>query len=317
MKLLFAGTPAIAVPSLEALAQHHEVCAVLTAPDALAGRGRQPQVSAVKAAALNLGLAVLQPEKLDQIARDQLLALQPDLLVCVAYGKIFGPRFLALFPLGGINVHPSLLPAYRGPSPITQAILDGCSQTGITVQKLALAMDSGDILVQEPISLTGQETTATLTHICALGGARLVVRVVAAMERGAIESRPQSAAAASYCHLIHKTDGLIKWDQPAIQIERQVRAYDPWPRAMTIYKRDPLYVLTATVSTLPTNTTALPGTVVGIDKQQGILVQTGQGILAIQRLQSPTRKAVDHIAFFNGAQDLPGSRLGEHFEAIA
>ncbi|HTP58355.1 MAG TPA: methionyl-tRNA formyltransferase, partial [Spirochaetia bacterium] len=155
MRILFAGTPPLAVPSLEKLAQDLEVSAVLTAPDSPSGRGRTPCPSAVKQAALTLGIPALTPEKLDQEAIASVKALAPDLLVVVAYGKIFRRSFLDLFPRGGINVHPSLLPLYRGPSPISAAILAGDAETGVTVQKLAMKFDTGDILSQARVPLDG------------------------------------------------------------------------------------------------------------------------------------------------------------------
>jgi methionyl-tRNA formyltransferase len=173
MKVLFAGSPEIAVPLLERLAEAHKV-QVLTNPDMPSGRGRKLTPNPVKHRSLELGLPVHQPQKLDREFRETLIPWEPEILVSFAFGKIFGPKFLGLFPQGGINVHPSLLPRYRGPSPIPAAILAGESQTGISIQKLALAMDAGDILAQEIWPLKGEETTLSLSEYAAQRGAVLV-----------------------------------------------------------------------------------------------------------------------------------------------
>ena len=317
MRVLFAGTPAIAVPSLRALAAGHEVVGVLTNPDTAAGRKLQTSQSAVKSAALELGLPVLQPARLDAEARDAVAALRPDILVCVAYGFIFGPKFLALFPQGGVNLHPSLLPRFRGPSPISAAILAGDSETGITVQRLALAMDAGDILVQERFPLSGRETTASLTDYCAEAGAPLVLRALAGLADGSLRGQPQDGSQASFCRLIERQDARIDWQRPALEIDRQVRAFDPWPRAysewngetLTVLESLPLPDVSAPAGT-PAAPAAVPGSVLRVDKSAGILVQTGQGLLALRRLQLPTKKALDYQSFANGVRGFVGSILG-------
>jgi methionyl-tRNA formyltransferase len=313
MRVVFAGTPAIAVPSLLVVAAGHDLVGVLTNPDSAAGRGLQTGQSAVKQAALEHGFPLLQPARLDAGVREAIAALRPDILVCVAYGFIFGPKFLSLFPQGGINLHPSLLPRWRGPSPISAAILAGDSQTGITVQRLALEMDAGDILVQETIGLEGRETTAGLTGQVAGHGAGLVLRALAELADGSAAPRPQDHGQASYCRLITREEARIDWRQPAVAIDRQVRAFDPWPRAHSSWNGQSLTVLESLPCPGPADgasPASPPGTVLRVDKSAGILVQTGLGLLALRRLQLPAKKPLDFQAFLNGARGFVGSTLG-------
>jgi methionyl-tRNA formyltransferase len=309
LRILFAGTPEMAVPSLEAIARQYPIVGVLTSPDQETGRGRRILPSPVKQKALQLGLPVLTPEKLDGPVREQVGNLFPDILVVVAYGKIFGPKFLSLFPRGGINLHPSLLPRYRGPSPIPEAILQGDSETCITIQRLTLRMDAGPILPQELIPLTGTETTASLTEFCAVRGSELLVQVLRGIETGTVREIPQDESQATYCKRITKEDGRIDWFLPAFKIERMVRAYDPWPTAWTLYRGEVLKILKASVVETGAREEQA-GKVLGVDKGKGILVQTGEGILAIQRLQLQSRKALDFASFLNGEREFMGSILG-------
>ncbi len=314
MRILFAGTPPIAVPSLEKLARQVGVLAVLTAPDAPAGRGRSPCPSAVKQKALALGLPVLTPLSLDQAVQAEVRALGPDLLVVVAYGKIFRKNFLDLFPSGGINLHPSLLPLHRGPSPITAAILAGDRETGVTVQKLAMRFDTGDILAQVSVPLTGSETTGSLTGSLAEVGADLLSSVVEKMAAGhALTGTAQEEFRATYCRLVAKEDGLVDWTEQASLIERKVRAYDPWPRARTLLAGESLLLLKTSVhpdTLVPAARAPAPGVVLAADGENGILVQTGQGILKVERLQLQFKKPLDWRSFLHGHPDLPGIRLG-------
>jgi methionyl-tRNA formyltransferase len=283
---------------------------VLTAPDRQKGRGRSVQPSPVKVAAIDLGIEVLQPPRLNAEARTQVAAPRPQLLVVVAYGRIFGPKFLDLFEQGGINLHPSLLPRHRGPSPIPAAILAGDRETGITVQRLALEMDSGNILKQTRIPLDGTETTATLTERVAVEGAELLTQTVADLEAGRVEERVQDHAAATYCHLIEKGHGEIDWSESAARIERMSRAYNPWPGAFTFFKDRKLTLWKTAVYGASESEGSEPGTVLGVDKGWGILIQTGDGVLAVERLQLQSRGATDWKSFLNGAPDFLDGAVG-------
>ncbi len=396
MRILFAGTPEIAVPSLETLAAAHNVAAVLTSPDKVSGRGRKITPPPVKVKAQELGLPVLQPERLGAEARKEASRLNCELLVVFAYGRIFGPKFLALFPRGGINMHPSALPLYRGPSPITEVILRGDRRTALTVQRLALEMDAGDILRSRPYPLTGRETTGSLTADIAIEAAKELKEAVDDLEAGRVEGRPQDSSAATYCSLVQKNDGIIDWSKTAEEIDRMVRAYNPWPKTRTFWKGEPLVILeaapvgvpeqesvgvpeqepvdvpgkgsvevpeqepvsvpgkgsvgvpqTAPVADkkaasalsgaplpgsgallpgsgaplpgsgapLPGSAVPLPGEVLGVDKLHGILIQTGNGVLGVTRLQPASRKPLDFRSFMNGFSMGAGTLLGEKNES--
>jgi methionyl-tRNA formyltransferase len=320
MRILFAGSPAIAVPALEALVDQggpsagFEVAGLLTNPDSPKGRRGRPEPTELAVAAGRLTragrppISMLKPAKLDGAARELAATLKPDLLVSFAYGRIFGPKFLALFPLGGINIHPSLLPKYRGPTPVPAAILNRDAETGITIQKLALEMDSGDILAQERVPLTGRETTASLSEIMARKAATLLPDVLRGLAAGTLAPRPQNRLEASYCSLIAKEEGLIDWNRSALEIDARIRAFDPWPLCWTAHGAERLFILKAEPVDAPA--AAPPGQVLGIDKGRGILIQTGEGALAAAALQYRAKKALEWRAFLNGARNFVGSRLG-------
>ncbi|MDR1910056.1 MAG: methionyl-tRNA formyltransferase [Spirochaetaceae bacterium] len=319
MRLLFAGSPAIAVPALETAAalegEGVVLAGVLTNPDSRRGRGGRAEPAEVAAAALRLGLPpglVLKPERLDAEARREAAERGADLLVSFAYGRIFGPRFLGLFPLGGINVHPSLLPRYRGPTPLQAAILGGDAETGLTIQELAPEMDSGGILAQERLSLSGRETAEGLSLRAAeLGAAMLGALLRRAAASGALPgARPQEGEP-SYCSLISREDGRIDWGLDAVAIDRRIRAYTPWPLCFTVRGGEELYILAGHPREEPApGSPAEPGTVLGADGKEGILIQTGRGIFVAGRLQYRSRKALGWKDFLNGARDFIGSRLG-------
>jgi len=330
MRILFAGTPALAVPSLQKAAHAHEVVAVLTSPDQPSGRGRASACPPVKEAASRLGLRVLQPEKLDAAFLEEVKSLTPDLLVVAAFGKIFRKSLLDLFPLGGINVHPSLLPRHRGPSPISAAILAGDRQTGVTIQKIALKFDTGDIYAQETHPLKGDETTASLTEKLAAHGAEVLAGVLAELAAGrTAPARVQDETAATYSHTIAKEDGVIRWEEPAEVIERKVRAFDPWPRAATTSGGETILLLKSHVypGTLAEDRSQqerhleweeegrperprVPGDVLVTDRTHGLLVCAGLGILAVERLQRQFKKPTDWRSFVNGYPGIVGARLG-------
>ncbi|MDR0316256.1 MAG: methionyl-tRNA formyltransferase [Treponema sp.] len=327
MRILFAGSPGIAVPALESVfdlsgsAEGFELAGLLTNPDSPKGRSGTAEPTETGAAAERLStlaitkgkppLPILKPEKLDAQAREQAAALKPELLVSFAYGKIFGPKFLALFPLGGINIHPSLLPQYRGPTPIPAAIKNGDHETGISIQRLALEMDSGDILLQERMSLNGRETAASLSGRMAEKAAELLLLALQGLAAGTLRPSPQNHADASYCSLIKKEDGIIDWTRSAAEIDAGIRAFDPWPLSWTMHGDQQLIILKAApLDGAGIEGSAVPGRVLGIDKEKGILIQTGNGVLAVTELQYRTKKPLEWRAFINGARNFLSSRLG-------
>lgn len=313
MKILFAGTPEIAVPSLERLNNDHRIVGVLTNPDRGRGRGRDVSFSPVKAKAVELGLNILQPEKLDAEFIEEVKALEPDILAVVAYGKIFRKNFIDMFPEGGLNVHPSLLPKFRGASPIQSALLSGEPKTGITIQRLALKMDSGDILKQEEYVYRDTDTAESLTEYFAERGAVLLSEVITELKEGRAVAVAQNDADATYCSYINKDDGLIDWSQPAADIERRLRAFSPWPGIFTYLNEKKLNIIEATVYTGTSELESAPetaGKVIGIDRNSGILIQTGEGIISVQRLQLQSKKALDWKSFLNGVKDFNEAVLG-------
>ncbi|MDR3140050.1 MAG: methionyl-tRNA formyltransferase [Treponema sp.] len=329
MRILFAGSPAIAVPALETLAELEladsgfYLAGVLSNPDSARGRRGRPEPTETAAAAARLGenlrregrppLAILKPERLDSAAREAVAALKPDLLISFAYGRIFGPRFLSLFPQGGINIHPSLLPKYRGAAPIPAAILNRDRETGVTIQRLAREMDAGDILLQESFPLSGRETAADLSETAARKGAALLPGVLRGLARGDLAGRPQNHGEASYCSLIAREDGRIDWSRSAAEIDAGIRAFTPWPLSFTCHGGQELFILEGTPGPRMSPVSEInpvPGLVLGINKARGIQIQTGDGILEVTRLQYRTKKALDWRAFLNGVKNFAGSRLG-------
>ncbi len=316
MRILFAGSPEIAVPSLRKIAGTYP-CAVLTGADRRAGRGRTASASPVKTAALELGLPVIEADRIDAAVREKAAGFHADILAVAAFGRIFRQSFLDLFPLGGVNMHPSLLPRFRGPSPITAAILSGDAETGVTVQRIALKMDTGPILAQKAHPLTFTETTGSLSAALGELGSCMLLEALAQIADGTARETPQNDADATYCSLVEKEQGRIDWNEEAVVIQRKVRAFDPWPRAFTQWNGRVLLVLKsgAYPDTLGADSGAVPadaspGTVVGIHPERGLLVRTGNGILGIERIQLQNKKAMDWRSFANGHPEAIGSRLG-------
>lgn len=316
MRVLFAGTPEIAVPSLEAVAAAHTVVGVLTNPDRPRGRKKTPAAPPVKEKAQELGLPVFQPPTLKREARKLLAPLHADILAVFAYGRIFGPKFLALFPRGGVNVHPSLLPLYRGSIPVIAPIINGDPETGVTVQQIALEMDTGDILAQKRFALSGDMTADRLTAYVAELGAELLVTALNEIEAGNAKPRPQDHFYSTYCRKLHKNDGQINWQLPNYMVERMIRGFFPWPKAFTTWNGQQLTIIRAALPTKTNTPEGLqsdsPGEVLGIDRENGILVQTGIGLIALQELQLQGKKPLDWQAFVNGHREIIGSQLGDN-----
>lgn len=309
MRILFAGSPAIAVPSLVAIAKKHEVVAVLTNPPSSRGRKLKIAATPVAEAAGQLGIKVLSPEKLDAKERELIKALNPDLLVVFAYGKIFGPKFLTLFPKGGINAHPSLLPRWRGCAPIPMAILAGDKKTGLCVQRIALKMDAGDILRKEELALTGLETSESLSLLASELGAKLLLETIEQIEHGTEKGEAQADADATYCTFLSKEIACLDWNLTAQELNARIRAFYPWPGAYTTFLGERLLILEAKVQA-EKKSGMEPGTVLSIDKSEGIMIQTGSGQLAVRRLQLCGKKPMDYRAFANGARGFIGCKLG-------
>ncbi len=314
IRIVFMGTPEFAVPSLVALHDHAadhgwELVAAITQPDRPAGRGKKIITGPVKAQAERYDLPILQPTSFrkEPDAIPALAALQPDLLVVAAYGLILPRAVLALPKHGAINVHASLLPAYRGASPITAAILDGLDKTGVSIMLMDAGMDTGPVLTQAELSIDADDTTASLSERLASQGAQLLTKILPRWLAGEITPIPQDQlpGAVSLCRLIKKEDGQILWSQPADFIERMTRAYSPWPSAYTTWHGEPFKIWRATVA--PGE--AAPGHVIAT--QQGPAVGTGNGLLLLQSVQPAGKRILDIRNFLNGAPDFVDSQLGD------
>jgi len=324
VRIIFAACPEIAVPSLNALSEMElsgsgiVLAGILTNPDRRRNH-KHDEVTDVSAAAKELDavraekglppIRQLKPEKLNSQAREEVASLAPDLLISFAYGHIFGPRFLSLFPRGGINIHPSLLPKFRGATPIPAAIKACEKETGICIQKIDLEMDCGDILRQEKFLLDGTETTQTLVEKSGVIAAFMLKELLKDFDSVIAAAKAQEGNA-TYCGQLKKEDGIIDWNKTAAELDAQIRAYTPWPLSFTSLKQQPLFLLEAKVSPPPSGAgEAVPGTVLGTDKKNGILIQTGGGVLAVSKLQWQAKKALDWKSFLNGARDFIGAQL--------
>jgi len=252
---------------------------------------------------------VFQPPSLrPHEAQAQLAALEPDLIVVAAYGKILPPQVLAIPPKGCLNLHPSLLPKYRGPSPVVAAILDGLEVTGVSIMLLDQGMDTGPILAQRPCPIAPQDTAESLTYRLFQLGAELLKETLPGWLKGEVQPVPQDHSQATYTRRIEKEDGQADWSHPAVVLERRLRAFTPWPGLYTRWKGKLLKVLAAVP--LPQPAQAPPGTVVPLDNQDTPCgVTTGDGILGLRRLQLEGGKAQDARQFIIGYRDFIGSRL--------
>jgi len=308
MRIVFFGTPAFAVPTLEALlASDVVVAAVFAQPDRPRGRSKKPVACPVCETAGAAGLAVHTPERLHRASVEPLLAsLAADAAVVTAYGKIFRPWVFDCFPLGLINVHPSLLPRHRGPAPVAGAILAGDAVTGVTIMPLDHGMDTGDILLQEAVDVGADETTGELEARLARVAPPLLLEGLAGRAAGTIAPRPQDDSRATVTRLLEKTDGSIDWSAPARAVHDRVRGVNPWPGGRTRYIDRELLVWRTALSPRPP---AGPG-VVDPEGKGRLHVGCGEGSVELVELQWPGRKRVSARDFLNGTRLAPGEVLG-------
>ena len=316
MKILYAGSPEAAALTLKILIEKQKECGfeivgVLSNPPSGKGRHKTPTPTPVAALAEEYNLPVYTPEHLDSKAREQIAPLEADLLVVFAYGHIFGPKFMALFPMGGINLHPSLLPKYRGCTPVPAAILNRDEKTAATIQYVSPKMDEGNILAQQIISLDGTETGESLLLKSAEIGAELFCNLLS--KNHLPEGKVQSGEA-SYTKIITKEDGKINWNEDAATIEAKIRAYYPDPACWCLEKGQPLKILSADF--IPQSDDRASGYVIEpagqvlqFVKSEGIYIKTGDGLLCVKELQRQGKKAMGYKDFMNGAKDFIGTVL--------
>ncbi|MDD4218627.1 MAG: methionyl-tRNA formyltransferase [Sphaerochaetaceae bacterium] len=311
LRILFAGNPAIAVPTLRALAATCNVVGVLTNPDRPSGRGRRLEAPPIKQEALNVGLPVLQYDRLGKKAREEVAELNPNLLISFACGHYFGPKFLALFSVGALNIHPSLLPKYRGSAPIQFAILNDERQTGISIQRIAAEIDSGNILASEIIDLSGTETTAQLTEIVAAQAPGLLLRTLNNLCSGELKEVEQIGAEVTFSRMLTKADGIIDWTQSARLIYCKIRAFYPWPKATTTFNGTSLAITETSGFLLDSSfSTQEPGTVTALIKKKGLAIVCKDGLVYVSRVQLAQKKEMDSASFVNGNPQIIGSVLG-------
>lgn len=314
VRTVFMGTPTFAVLSLEALSSAGvPLVGVITKPDQPSGRGRGVLPSAVGRRARELGIPLFKPPDLKKEENRRFLRdLQPDLIVVVAYGKMLPRDVLNLPRFGAVNVHFSLLPRWRGPSPVPAAILAGDTETGVTIMKLDEGMDTGPVLTAELVPIGPDDTTAALLPRLADLGVRLLIPALAQYVAGTVSPIPQNETHATICPLLWKGDGLIDWTRPAEEIARLIRAYDPWPGAYTSWNGARLLVGRARALTPPWGRSARfgarPGSVIPYD--DGVVVTTGKGVLELVTVQLEGKKSLVTKDFRNGFPHFPGSVLG-------
>lgn len=307
MRIVFMGAPDFSVPILEQLVHsQHKVVAVYTQPDRPAGRGRGLSYPPLKEAATALGLEVYQPPSIKSTsAVDSLLELHPDVIVVASFGQILPSQILNAPQFGCINIHPSLLPKYRGPTPIATAILSGEEVTGVSIMLMDEGIDSGPILAQRSVEIMPQDTTASLTAKLARIGADLLTQTLPRWFSNSIKPQPQPEGEATHTKLISKDDGDIDWQLPAYRIWRQVRAYHPWPGCYTTWCGKRLKVIDAIP--MPGDR-GEPGTAFPLEKGEAG-VQTGEGILMLLVVQLEGKKQMTAEDFLRGQRGFIGTLL--------
>lgn len=316
MKIIFAGTPAFSVPALQTLcAAGHTITCVLTQPDRPAGRGRKLQPSPVKIEALNRGLTVLQPTTLrTPQALSQLEPFAADLMVVVAYGLILPEAILSFPARGCLNIHASLLPRWRGAAPIHRVIEAGDTQTGITIMQMDATLDTGDILLMEPMAIRDTDTSGILHDRLADLGAKSIVHAVHKLEKGSLTATRQDHQQATYAHKLEKKESVLDWSLPATALDRKIRAFNPWPIAQSTLNHTAWRIWSATpVPALSQQDfVSKPGTILACNND-GLRVATGQDDLLLTQLQRPGGKPLAVAQLLNSYSFQPGERFETSF----
>ncbi len=323
MRLILLGSPKFTLPTLAALKDsEHELIAVVTQPDRPSGRGHSYTAPPLKQAALELGIPVLQPENVSNAESIERLGdLEPDILVVAAYGQILRQRLLDLPKRGSLNVHASLLPRWRGASPIAAAILSGDPTTGVTIMEVVRALDAGPIVAAREETISPFDTTGSLEERLAVAGAGLLSETLTAWAGGALPTRDQDETLVTNAGQLKREEARLDWSLPAEELWRRVRAFNPWPGAFTTLNavENAAEVKIWQAWALPeTEVNAPPGTVLEPQRlppesgssDQAPLVQTGRGSLALVRIQQAGRRPTTGLEFWRGHQSLLGSRLG-------
>jgi methionyl-tRNA formyltransferase len=298
--IVFMGSPDFAVPSLQALAEHFAVVGVVTQPDRPAGRGHIITPPPVKSLAIELGIPIIQPQRLriDVEAKEQLRSWNPEIIVVTAFGQILKRDVLELARFGCINAHASLLPRWRGVSPIQSAILNGDNETGVTIMKMNEGIDTGDILTQKSIPIEAEDTGGSLFEKLSKLAADLLVETLPKYLQGDVNPRPQGDSPTPYAPILIKSDGVLDFNKPALVLARQVRAYHPWPGTYTLWKGKPLKIQKTQVLDI-----ASPGIGVFTIQNGNPAIGTAQGLLVIEELQPAGKKTMPGKAFLLGERE--------------
>ncbi|MCL1885025.1 MAG: methionyl-tRNA formyltransferase [Defluviitaleaceae bacterium] len=300
MKVVFMGTPAFAVPALNALISQHEVLAVCTQPDRPAGRGHKLQPSPIKEAALAHNLPILQPKTLrlseSKEIREELKSFGADIFIVAAYGLLLPKGILNMPPKGCINIHASLLPKYRGASPIHSAILNGDRETGITIMHMDIGLDTGDMILQKKIAISPDDNLQSLHDKMAQLGSEAILEALSQIENKTAQRIPQNEQEATHAPLIKKSDGIINWNNPSEKIINQTRALNPWPGCFTTHNDQPLKIW-CKESSFAENTKS-PGTVLSTTKN--LIIKTADGCVSITEIQALGKKRMPCADFLRG-----------------
>jgi len=305
LRIIYAGTPDFAVPALQALIKSsHQVVAVYTQPDRPAGRGRKVTYGPIKQIALDNNIEVQQPLSFKEAESKEILnSYQCDVMVVAAYGLILPQSILDIPKYGCLNIHGSLLPKWRGAAPIHRAIQSGDHETGVTIMQMAAGLDTGDMLLKKSCPITKHDTGQTIHDRLANDGAIALLDILDSIDN--LNPEVQNEDQTCYAQKLNKSEAQIDWQKPAIEIDRTIRAFNPWPVAFTLLNEKPLRIFISQV--LEKNTDKKPGTVIAENKE-GIEVATGEGVLSFSHLQLPGKKAMNASDFLNGR-----SMLGVEF----
>jgi methionyl-tRNA formyltransferase len=308
-KIVFAGSPEFAVPCLRKLNDTaHELVAVLTQPDRRAGRGRRLTPGPIKCCADDLGLDVMQPASLlDTKIQGALMGLHPDLIVVVAYGLLLPAAILNIPRVACVNVHASLLPRWRGASPVQTAILSGDSQTGVSLMQMDEGLDTGPVYARASVMIDPLENAGQLQNRLAQMGADLLAQNLNPVLDGSLQPHAQTEQGATYAGRIDKTDAIICWNESAQEIQRKIRAYNPWPVAESLFDDQRLRCWSAAPVTDGTFAGGV-GEIIDVT-EMGVRVQTGEGLLTLTEVQLPGRQKCSGVEFANGYA-VVGKRLG-------
>lgn len=309
MRVIFMGTPDFAVKTLEKIIEAgHEVVLVVTQPDKPKGRGKMMQFPPVKECALAHGVEVFQPARIrEQECIEVLRTYQPDIIVVAAFGQILPKEILDMPQYGCINVHASLLPKYRGAAPIQWAVINGDEKSGVTIMRMDVGLDNGDMIAKEEVVLAADETGGSLFDRLAETGAALCVKTMSQIEEGNVTYTPQREDEATHVSMIHKELGRIDWTQSAEVIERLIRGLNPWPSAYTILNGKTFKIWNASI--LAEVGENEPGTVIKVSRKE-MWVQTGAGVLALKEVQLEGKKRMETDAFLRGYEVVEGTHLG-------